>query len=155
MTELRMTVCQLLYVSRRAPAVPLSIAHLLAVSRKKNAEAGLTGFLFFDGERFAQVLEGPDAGVRDTYARITRDARHRDIVLMSCEAIAARQFGYWSMGLQEGMDDETRLYLLEALTLSERDLAALRSKDLLQFLLRLANITRKLDEMNAMLAQKC
>jgi hypothetical protein len=100
-------------------------------------------------------LEGSREDVSATYNRIVRDPRHRDVVLMSCEEISVRQFPYWSMGLHEGMDVATRTYLLEAFSLRELDLSSLTADSLLQFLLRLVKITRKLDELSAMLTLKC
>lgn len=145
---------RLIYASERNQAAPLGVSDLLSISRKRNMEAAVTGFLFYDGQRFVQVLEGGRADVSETYHRIVRDPRHRNIVLLSCREIPTRQFGYWSMGLHEGMDDATRIYLLETFALREDDLGNLSGDNMLQFLSRLARITRQLDEMNAMLALK-
>jgi hypothetical protein len=53
------------------------------------------------------------------------------------------------------LDDTTRTYLLETFTLKGHDLNTLSTEDLLQFMLRLANITWQLDEISALLAPKC
>ncbi len=150
-----MILCRLIYASKRDVRIPLNVHDIVRVSRKNNAAAGVTGFLFFDEKYFAQVLEGPRDDVNATYHRIIRDERHRDVVLMSCEEIQNRLFAYWSMGLHDGMDDATRTYLLEACSLRELDLNCLTADNMLQFLLRLARITRKIDELNAMMAMKC
>jgi hypothetical protein len=73
------------------------IADILMSSRRNNAEAEVTGALLATDECFAQVLEGERAAVEETYGRITRDPRHRDIVLLLTEPIEARQFPDWSM----------------------------------------------------------
>lgn len=89
---------QLLYVSRSAPdgrAVPLDAIY--EASRHNNAIDGLTGLLFSDGRRFVQVLEGSDEAVAATMARIRADPRHQDIVVLRDAAVAAREFGMWSM----------------------------------------------------------
>jgi hypothetical protein len=43
------------------------------------------------------VLEGEQEAAEETYARITQDRRHVDIVLLLKEAVAERQFPQWSM----------------------------------------------------------
>jgi hypothetical protein len=48
------------------------------------------------------VLEGPEAAVLATYARIQADPRHRACVLLSCATVAERAFGDWSMAFEQG-----------------------------------------------------
>ena len=43
---------------------------ILTVSRRNNARDNISGLLFFNGKRFLQALEGDDAMVDATYARI-------------------------------------------------------------------------------------
>jgi len=57
----------------------------------------VTGALLATDKCFAQVLEGEQEVVEETYGRITRDPRHQDIVLLLTEPIAARQFPDFSM----------------------------------------------------------
>lgn len=46
------------------------------------------------------------------YHRIARDTRHNNIILMGCTDVRERMFPRWSMGLHQGMDDQTRdIYL--------------------------------------------
>jgi hypothetical protein len=92
-----MTLSRLLL--RQPQGTHRSTHHSASARGQPQKERRGTGFLFYDGKRFAQVLEGPRVAVSDTYGRILRDARHRDIVLISCEERAKRQFGYWSIGL--------------------------------------------------------
>jgi Sensors of blue-light using FAD len=96
-----MALLRLAYVSTSAiagdPREPESIGDILMSSRRNNETAGITGALLVTGARFAQVLEGEQEAVEETYARITRDRRHVDIVLLLKEAVAERQFPQWSM----------------------------------------------------------
>jgi hypothetical protein len=72
---------------------------LLAASRTRNAAADLTGMLVFAQNHFLQVLEGPADNVVDTFARIERDSRHRNIVtLFRGHAPAGHCFAEWAMG---------------------------------------------------------
>lgn len=96
-----MALLRLAYVSTSAiagdPREPECIADILMSSRRNNETASITGALLVTGDRFAQVLEGEQEVVEETYARITRDRRHVDVVLLLKEAVAERQFPQWSM----------------------------------------------------------
>ena len=82
------------------------LLELLAISRRNNEKSGITGMLLYKDRRFLQVLEGEEAAVRATYARIERDPRHRDVVLLITDAEQEREFADWSMAFHE-LDDET------------------------------------------------
>jgi hypothetical protein len=43
------------------------------------------------------MLEGPRAAVTDTYARISRDARHTEVVVLWAGDTTDRLFGDWEM----------------------------------------------------------
>lgn len=90
---------RLLYIStaRKKPD-PSWIDALLRVSRRRNEEDGITGLLVAGGMRFMQVLEGPDAAVCATMARIRRDPAHDDLVELARDAVETRIFPHWSMG---------------------------------------------------------
>ncbi|MEM1314003.1 MAG: BLUF domain-containing protein [Pseudomonadota bacterium] len=66
-------------------------------SLSRNAELGLTGALFFDGDRFAQVLEGPFGAASLLMERIRRDARHFDVRILRDAPVRQRRFAAWSM----------------------------------------------------------
>ena len=48
-----------------------------------------------------QALEGPEAAVRATVARIERDRRHAGIIRLWDGPIEARVFGEWEMGFDD------------------------------------------------------
>ncbi|MDQ6655101.1 MAG: BLUF domain-containing protein [Verrucomicrobiota bacterium] len=85
---------------------PDQLIELLATSRRNNEASGLTGMLLYKDRRFLQVLEGNEEAVRATYARIERDPRHREIVLLLSEEEQEREFADWSMAFQD-LDDAT------------------------------------------------
>lgn len=94
---------RLLYISTsRQPVTPELLADILRVSRRNNAEAGVTGLLVVGGRRFLQALEGPEGAVLATYRRIHADPRHFAVVELASDTITARQFPAWSMGAQAG-----------------------------------------------------
>lgn len=89
---------QLVYISSAAmPTGAAEIDAILASSRRNNALAGITGLLLYDGVRFLQALEGPAGAVEATFQRISADPRHRAIVPLSHQDVAAAQFGRWDM----------------------------------------------------------
>jgi hypothetical protein len=111
---------QIAYISTAKGNVDRALLDsILSVSRRNNAIAGVTGLLVSGGRRFLQVLEGPDQAVLATYSRIQSDPRHRGFVLVTCQGIAARAFGEWSMAHREGginVADDRLQAAVEALT---------------------------------------
>ena len=74
-----------------------AIEQILAASRRNNERVGVTGALMFNGGAFAQVLEGPQKGVEETFERIQRDPRHGDVTVLEGGPIKVRGFVNWSM----------------------------------------------------------
>ncbi|MES2989542.1 MAG: BLUF domain-containing protein [Pseudomonadota bacterium] len=97
---------QLVYVSSAAPGLNAAEpAEILAVSRRNNRSAGITGLLYSDARRFLQVLEGPTDTVEQAFARIAADPRHRAIVVLSRRDIDVREFGEWEMAHRQPGSD--------------------------------------------------
>ncbi|QAY78375.1 BLUF domain-containing protein [Sphingosinicella sp. BN140058] len=120
---------QTVYISTAQPKLPQAeLRAVLDSSRRNNAAVGVTGLLVAGGRRFLQVLEGPDAAVEATLARIKVDPRHRAIVTLSRKDVDARQFGDWSMGFELGAAAGTAdlKSVVDSLVsrLSDRNLAA-------------------------------
>ncbi len=74
-----------------------AVETILDASRRNNARVGVTGALMFNDGAFAQVLEGPQKGVEDTFERIQRDQRHGDVTVLECRPVTERGFPEWSM----------------------------------------------------------
>lgn len=83
-----------------------TLQSLLSHSRQRNQAADLSGMLLYADGHFIQTIEGAEQAVDETYSRITRDTRHRDIIVALREPISERRFGSWSMGFDQL--DETR-----------------------------------------------
>lgn len=92
-----MFITRIIYCSELSGVDKEAISAILDVSRKKNAKAGITGLLLFNGTYFLQCLEGSRAAVNETYHRIVRDERHRNPVLLTCEELPQRDFADWDM----------------------------------------------------------
>ena len=82
------------------------LVRLLETSRRNNLRAGLCGMLLYSNQSFLQVLEGEDAALRSTYARIVGDGRHENLRLLMDDAVDSSLFPDWSMGFDHLEDDE-------------------------------------------------
>ena len=49
------------------------------------------------GDAYLQLIEGPEAAIRDAYARIARDNRHANITFLFGEPVTDRVFPEWAM----------------------------------------------------------
>lgn len=86
---------------------------VIAQSIQKNRLVDVTGFLVAGEGRFLQLLEGPEAAVRETYARIGLDPRHADLVLIQEASVDRRLFRDWNMG-QHRLGPADKALLAEA-----------------------------------------
>lgn len=62
-----------------------------------NESVDVTGVLLFDGTRFLQYLEGPEAGVSAAYTRILAAGSHNGLVELNRGRVGRRQFPHWRM----------------------------------------------------------
>ena len=92
---------RLFYSSRKAPDVHLdsevTIREILRSSIDNNQNYALTGILVSIQDVFIQALEGHVDSVRNTYARISMDRRHRDLNIISQGPVQYRLFSDWNM----------------------------------------------------------
>lgn len=108
---------QLVYISSPTPTGATDTISILATSCSNNARDGITGLLYSDGVRFLQALEGPEESVEAAFQRISRDPRHKAIVVLSRRSVSSREFGNWDMAQRRpGADSATFLARVEALT---------------------------------------
>lgn len=82
----------------RAEFLDGDLITLLMNSRANNRRLGLSGLLLYRDGRFIQVLEGDEQDVRDRYAIIAADPRHRSVRILLEETIPERRFARWTMG---------------------------------------------------------
>ena len=111
-------VYKLLYCSRNLLSGSLAeqeteVQKILESSRRNNVREGVTGALLFNGEWFAQTLEGPLDKVEATFERIQRDSRHADVTLLESGPTNGRIFADWSMAYAG--TDETERARMQAL----------------------------------------
>jgi hypothetical protein len=109
---------QLVYVSTASRAMSdADLNEILDVSRRKNRERDVTGVLLYLDRGFLQVLEGPEAAVKETYAHIARDRRHIDPRILIEQETDERLFAGWSMGFDRLLPGQARTADVFAITL--------------------------------------
>jgi len=92
---------------------------ILASARKNNQKHNITGVLLYSEGTFIQVLEGEDDDVDETFATISKDIRHKNIVVMLNEPTDKRSFPSWSMGFNS-VDPTISEEFIESLTSSDK-----------------------------------
>ena len=85
------------------------LRQILAVSVRNNQAAGITGALCFTHGTYFQILEGRRLPLNQTFQRICRDPRHKDVVMIGLVPIDARAFGKWSMAFIDDTPATTKL----------------------------------------------
>ena len=90
-----------MFLSELSPDVlPSEIGRIVRISRANNAEQALSGVLMFDGERFCQYLEGPEAAVRKIIATSAADPRHTAFQSLHQGDVGTnRRFNTWYVGI--------------------------------------------------------
>lgn len=89
----------LTYLSRATrPMTEVDLEDILAVSRRLNGEADVTGLLLHTDHQFIQTLEGGTDEVWATMERIQVDERHHEIDITLVEEVEHRFFPEWTMG---------------------------------------------------------
>ena len=91
-----MSLVSLIYTSDAIGSV--DVESILSVTRRQNETNSITGTLFFRADHFIQCLEGSREAVNQAYARIMKDERHENLLLLDYRDICERSFPGWSMG---------------------------------------------------------
>jgi hypothetical protein len=94
------------------------INHILRTSRVNNSRQNVTGALLFSSGYFAQVLEGPQSAIEQTFERIQRDPRHGDVTILQGESRKQRSFPEWSMAHVQTPNQAQAAGVAEALDLA-------------------------------------
>ena len=97
----RMVYCSRNRITGSPQEVVAEIDAILLASRRNNAANDVTGALLFNGEAFAQVLEGPRDAVDVAYAKLRFDPRHSNVVLLQQAKQLERNFGNWTMAYSD------------------------------------------------------
>jgi hypothetical protein len=79
---------------------------ILIKSQANNTVNQLTGMLLYSQGTFVQVLEGNTEDLDETYVKITKDKRHKNIIKLAEGTIEERLFPNWSMGFKAVTTDD-------------------------------------------------
>lgn len=82
---------------------------ILGKSRANNTLLGITGMLLYKDGNFMQVIEGPDEPIKDLFNKISRDPRHKGVIVLLKQKITQREFPDWSMGFRNLRDVDLNL----------------------------------------------
>ena len=74
------------------------VAEILSKSTDNNRKLGISGVLCYKAGYFAQILEGEEMAVLESYLKISKDKRHIDLVIISISTTDRQLFKGWSMG---------------------------------------------------------
>ncbi len=88
---------QLIYASQPFGFDEAILSGILLDARRCNKRDGITGALVCRHDIYLQLLEGSNAQVQATYARIVQDDRHVSIQQLICQPISTRLFAEWDM----------------------------------------------------------
>jgi hypothetical protein len=103
---------RLVYVSTAVDSVDLNeFKKILATAQNNNAARDLSGMLAFNSKVFLQALEGSREAVNDLYAKLMRDPRHFNLMLLRYMPIDVRHWSNWSMGFAAPNMDNRALFL--------------------------------------------
>ena len=86
------------------PLSPKEMEQLLAVSRRNNAEQGITGLLLHQGDMFIQLLEGPIEATSQLLKKIAKDPRHKEFRMIHQTSIEHERYSSWEMAYSNEAD---------------------------------------------------
>ena len=90
---------QLVYASAATHSMDEEeLAQILGSARENNGALGITGMLLYHEGSFLQVLEGEKSAVEALFAKIEKDERHTETLVLLRADVEERSFRRWSMG---------------------------------------------------------
>jgi hypothetical protein len=120
---------RLLYASRAVGKIDCTaVQNIMQKSHAYNPSNGVTGILCHSEKVYMQVLEGGRDAINSLYAKILKDARHTDVVLLHYEEIGERHYAGWTMG-QANLNKINASVLLRFSDLPEIDPHAMSGKN--------------------------
>ena len=145
-----MFTIRLIYVSKSLDGlVYRDFLALMEQASATNQTLAITGMLCYGSGAFLQVLEGERAVVNALYHHIAADPRHTECQVISVEDIEARDFGEWSMKIEDWDSAELadrRAMMLPGAGASTFAPAEMTATEVLTFLRQLAEAERALLE---------
>jgi Sensors of blue-light using FAD len=129
-----MPLTQIIYASKPFGFTAGGLDDILTVSRARNARDAITGTLICRGDLYLQLIEGPDAAIQATYARICADDRHLEVAQLVTRTVEDRLFPGWAM-----RDDPPRSWMWTQAQVSAGAIAAATPAQIIGIFERLAS----------------
>lgn len=82
----------------------LSLDGLAADCAARNFDAGVTGYLYFEKDRFIQYIEGDKETIDSLFDTISRDPRHTVLHHVTDDGFDERRFPSWHMRSLSSME---------------------------------------------------
>ncbi|WP_369038864.1 BLUF domain-containing protein [Stenotrophomonas maltophilia] len=100
-----MPIRAVVYTSEAAAAITVgglgqadgTLCALVDDAARFNRDAGVTGVLLFDGQRFLQYLEGPEDGLAVAYSRALVARSHAGLIELQRGRVGQRRLPFWPM----------------------------------------------------------
>lgn len=127
-----MSLVQLIYISQPFGFDSSILSGILWRARINNARDNITGALIARADIYIQLLEGPEADVLRTWAKIRQDDRHIDATRKVLRPITTRMFPYWTMH-----DDPADTWLWDQAEVADGAAAAATEDDMLAVFARM------------------
>jgi hypothetical protein len=84
-------------LNKNAGDVDPIISGIIQTAKRENAKRYITGVLFFENNRFLQIIEGEESHLRQLMKNIENDNRHKNIQILMDTDIEKRGFQSWNM----------------------------------------------------------
>ncbi len=92
---------QIAYFSTASVPQSADVLHnILTVARTRNARDGISGLLVAGGNRYMQVIEGPNLPMKALWAEIRADQRHCAVAQLLKRTVMEPSFDKWSMAFR-------------------------------------------------------
>ncbi|UZR28963.1 BLUF domain-containing protein [Methylococcus mesophilus] len=132
---------RVIYVSSKADTLTEhDLEDISEISRRNNAELGITGLLISAHRYFFQFLEGGESAVEQLLKRIQQDPRHNHFLILKVEEnLESRMFPEWSMRIidldemNNAILDPIRI-MLENITQSHRIIERYTQPSIIKFI---------------------
>ena len=128
-----MSLTQIIYSSKPFGFDASVLDDILTVSRFNNSRDDITGTLICRADMYLQLIEGPDAAIQATYARIIGDDRHLEVNQLVSRVVTERMFPKWAM-----RDDPARSWMWSQAEVSAGAIQAATPDQILAIFERLA-----------------
>lgn len=87
-----------LYISKALKSFNTNdLSKLSTTSTINNQTKGITGYLYFDNNRFLQYMEGDETTINEMVDKISHDKRHELLSLIKKQNLTDRRFPDWGM----------------------------------------------------------